>query len=81
MKIEYKIKGVTLDVYDLVEINEYFKTASTAEYLLDNYKCIADETQAMRLAAKVRRYMDKFCMSESDAIYDVMEDINNKQEG
>lgn len=70
MEIKYEIKGITLDVYDLVNINEYYKTACTAEYLMDNYELTEDE--AMELGAKVRRYMDKNNITEDIAIEEIM---------
>ena len=70
MKFEYKIKGITLDVCDLIDIHKYYETACTAEYLMDNYELTEDE--AMRLGADVRRYMDKNNVTEDVAIDEVM---------
>lgn len=70
MEIKYEIKGITLDVYDLMRIHEYYQVACTAEYILDNYD--VTEEEAMKLAADVRRYMDKNNVVEEDAIYEVM---------
>ena len=37
MEIKYEIKGITLDVYDLMELHHYYEAACTAEYLMENY--------------------------------------------
>ena len=68
MKIEYTIKGITLDSTDMARIKEYYEAACTAEYLLDNYEQVTSETQAMRLGYDVRRIMNKYGYSEEDAI-------------
>lgn len=70
MTIEYKIKGVTLDVNDLINIHEYYEAACTAEYLMDNYD--VDKDKAMSLGASVREYMNKNNVTEDVAIYEVM---------
>ena len=70
MEIKYEIKGITLDVYDLIKIHEYYEAACTAEYLMDNYGLT--EEQAMELGAKVRRYMDKNNVTEDIAIEEIM---------
>ena len=70
MEIKYEIKGITLDVYDLIKIHEYYQTACTAEYLMDNYKLT--EEQAMELGARVRRYMDKNNVTEDIAIEEII---------
>lgn len=38
MKFEYIIKGITLNMADMVEIHKYYEAACTAEYLMDNYE-------------------------------------------
>ena len=70
MKIEYEIKGITLNEYDMYDIKKYYEAACTAEYLIDNYNITEEE--AMRLGEEVRRLMDKYGGTEEDAIYDVM---------
>ena len=47
MEIKYEIKGITLNVYELMDIHHYYEAACTAEYLMDNYD-ITDENEAMR---------------------------------
>lgn len=68
MVIEYTIKGITLDVSDLIDIDRYYEAACTAEYLLENYEQVATEEQAMELGYEVRRKMDKYGYCEEDAI-------------
>lgn len=70
MEIKYEIKGITLDVYDLINIHEYYEAACTAEYLMDNYDLT--EEQAMELGARVRRYMNKNNVTEDIAIEEIM---------
>ena len=71
MKIEYAIKGVTLDVYEMQEIHKYYEAARTAEYLMENYD-ISDEDTAMHLGYEVRRLMDEYDYDEETAIDEVM---------
>lgn len=71
MEIKYEIKGITLDVNDLIDIHKYYEAACTAEYLMENYD-VTDETEAMRLGADVRRKMDKYGYNEEEAIEEVI---------
>ena len=71
MKFQYEIKGITLDVYDLINIHNYYEAACTAEYLMDNYE-ITDEYKALRFGYEIRRFMDKYGLDEETAIYEVM---------
>jgi hypothetical protein len=71
MKIQYTIKGVTLDDIDLMECHQYYEAACTAEYLMENYD-IDDESTAMHLGYEVRRLMDKYGYDEEEAIYEVL---------
>ena len=70
MEIKYEIHGITLNVYDLMNIHKYYEAACTAEYLMDNYDLT--EEQAMELGARVRRYMDKNNVTEDIAIEEIM---------
>jgi hypothetical protein len=70
MEIKYEIKGITLDVYDLIRIHEYYEAACTAEYLMDNYDLT--EEQAMERGTRVRKYMDKNNVTEDIAIEEIM---------
>ena len=74
MEIEYRIKGVTLSLSDLIDIDRYFEAACTAEYLFENFDQVKTETQAMELGYQVRRKMDKYGYSEEDAIDEVLEE-------
>ena len=65
--MEYKIKGITLDAQDMCLINEYYEIACTAEYIYENYK--VTEKQAYELGGEVRRQINKYEYSESDAIH------------
>lgn len=75
MKIEYEIKGVTLDIYDMINIHKYYEAACTAEYLMENYE-LTDE-DAMKLGYEVRRMMDKHGLYEEDAIEKVMSNMDD----
>ena len=75
MKIQYEIKGVTLNVNDLMEMHHYYEAACTAEYLMDNYG-IDDENYAMWLGYEVRRLMDKYGYDEETAIDEVLRKEN-----
>lgn len=74
MVIEYTIKGITLSVSDLIDIDRYYEAACTAEYLLENYEQVTTEEQAMELGYEVRRKMDKYGYSEEDAIDEVLQE-------
>ena len=75
MKIQYEIKGITLDVHDLMELHQYYEAACTAEYIMENYG-ITDEREAMRLGYEVRRLMDKYGYDEEIAINEVLRKEN-----
>ena len=75
MEIKYEIKGITLNVNDLMELHEYYEAACTAEYLMENYG-IADESEAMNLGYEVRRLMDKYGYDEEEAINEVLRKEN-----
>lgn len=71
MDIKYTINGITLDVNDLMNINEYYEAACTAEYLMDIYD-IDDEDDALQLGYDVRRLMNKYDYDEETAIDEVL---------
>ena len=75
--MEYAIKGVVLDAYDLVAINEYYRVACIAEYIHNNYR--VDEKTAMKLGADVIWMMDKYGYSEADAISTTAQDKHLKK--
>ena len=67
MTIEYKTKGVTLNVDELREIHLYYEAAMTAEYICENYG--VDEGRAMEIGYEIRRLMNKYNYNENEAIY------------
>lgn len=71
MKFEYKIKGITLDMNDLIEIHSYYEARCTAEYLMENCD-ITDEDDALCLGYEVRRLMDKYGYDEETAIDEML---------
>lgn len=71
MKIQYTIKGITLDVHEMRDIHEYYEAAHTAEYLMDNYG-ITDEGEALQLGYDVRETMDDYGFDELEAIDHVL---------
>ena len=75
MDFTYEIKGVTLNMMDMMEISKYYGVVCTAEYLLDNYDITEEEV--IDLAHKVRRHMDKCDCTESEAIEEIMENDEN----
>ena len=58
MKIEYEIKGITLNEYEMYDIKTYYDAACTAEYIMDNHD--VTEEEAMKLGYEVRRLMNKY---------------------
>jgi hypothetical protein len=75
MKIQYEIKGITLDVRDLMDIHQYYEAACTAEYIMENYG-ITDEREAMQIGYNVRFAMDKYGYDEETAINEVLRKEN-----
>lgn len=72
MKVAYEIKGITLDVHDLINIHRYYEAVCTAEYLIDSYG-ISNENKALKLGYDVRRLMDEYRYDEEEAINEVLE--------
>ena len=72
MKIEYKIKGVTLNEYEMYEINKFYEAHCTAEYIAENYNI--PEKEAIELGYEVRRRMDKYGGEEEDVVNDVVQE-------
>lgn len=70
MKLEYKIKGVTLDEKDILEVHEFYKQYVVAEYIMENYK--ASEETAWLIAADVIHYRDEHGYSEDEAIREAL---------
>lgn len=67
MAFTYKTKGIELDMTDMAAIHEYYEAASTAEYLMENYD-VKDESEALEFGYMVRETMDRYGLSEIDAI-------------
>ena len=71
MEFQYKIKGITLDVYDMIKIKQYYEQRCTAEYIMEKWN-IGEEV-ALRLAVDVRKIMDKLGCDEDFAIKEAFE--------
>ncbi len=71
MKIEYQIKGITLNEYEMRDIKQHYEILCTAEYLMENYDVAEDE--AIQLGNDVRRLMNNYGSTESEAIDEVMQ--------
>lgn len=78
MTFEYEIKGITLSMSDMCQIDAYYEAACTAEYLMDNYN-ITDEDEAMQLGYDVRRLMNKYGYDEEEAIDEVLCDDDDDE--
>lgn len=72
MKIEYTIKGITLNEFEMYDIKKFYEAHCTAEYIFENYD--VTEEKAIELGYEVRRLMDKYDYYEEDAIDKVMAD-------
>lgn len=73
MKIEYTIKGITLNEYEMYDIKKFYEAHCSAEYIFENYK--VTEEEAIELGYEVRRLMDKYGGDEEDAIYEAMRNM------
>lgn len=58
MKIEYTIKGVVLNEYEMYEIKNTYEVLCTAEYILETYE--VTEEEAAKLGYEVRRLMNNY---------------------
>lgn len=72
----FEIKGITLDMCDMNRIHEQYQIFTTAEYLMENHHF--KEKEALKLAADVRRLMDKYDYTENEAISKVILYGDNK---
>ena len=77
---KYEIKGVELDIHDMIQISEYYEAACTAEFALDLYSdMIESQEQALQIGYRARRKMNKWGLydgdSEQDAIKEVLEEM------
>lgn len=69
MKLEYTVKGVTLDVRDIVKIHEFYRKFCIIEYLLEGYSdVVKTEEDARNIAADVLHLMDNHDYLEQEAI-------------
>lgn len=68
MAFTTEIKGVTLTMNDMAMIHNYYEAACTAEYIMENYPNITNESDALELGYMVRHLMSKYDLSELDAI-------------
>lgn len=73
MKFECTIKGITLDMSEMSQVNFYYEAACTAEYLLDNYE--VSEEKALDYGYEVRRLMNKYGYSEEEAIEELSKTV------
>lgn len=83
MKIEYEIKGIILNEWDMYDIKKYYEAACTAEYIMENYD--VTEEEAMELGHEVRRLMDKYGGEEDEVVREVMKnrqisDVEDEEE-
>lgn len=65
----FTYNGLTMD--EMSRICEYYRVASTAEYVMENYN-ISDEDAALKIGHDVRRLMDKYGYTEDEAIMEVI---------
>lgn len=61
-------KDHELTMSEMADIHQFYEAACTAEYLMENYECVKSEEEALILGYEVRRTMDKYGLSEIEAI-------------
>lgn len=71
-EMKYEIKGITLNVFDIQKIHEYYEAYCTAEYLVDNYKI--KESKALRLGYAIRALMQHKDICEEEAIMQTLKE-------
>ncbi len=74
----FNYKGMKLTMTDMSAIDRYYKTACTAEFILDNYPIIESWGEAVSYATEARRLMDKYDYTEIEAVETVMVPAYNK---
>lgn len=79
MEIKYEIKGIILNSSECSDICHYYEQACTANLLMDEYG-IEDENKAMEMAHEIRSRMADYYLSESDAIVEVVEEMEDDEE-
>lgn len=70
---ELEIKGVKLDINDMMKVHQYYEAACTAEYVMENYG-IESADEALKIGYNIRRLMDKFDYTEREALDEFMVD-------
>lgn len=70
MKIEFTIKGVTLNEWDMYDIKRYYEAACTAERILGEHDI--PESAALQLGYEVRKLMAEYGGDEDDTINEIM---------
>ena len=70
--LEYEIKGIKLNEQDIVQISEFYKNYSMAEYLYYTYGI--SEEEARTAAAAVLDMIENNGYDEHDAIFKYFED-------
>lgn len=73
MPFKYIIKGTTLDMADMCQVNQFYRAACVAEHLLDTESLMTKE-DSIDFAYKIIREMDKYGYIEEDAIDIVLKD-------
>lgn len=80
MSFEYKIKGIMLDIVDMVKISQYYEAACTAEIVLEKFPVIKNEDEALQIGYKVREMMDDWGYSDGQSEIDAIEEILKEKE-
>lgn len=65
----YLFKGLSLSPSDMAAIKNYYEASCIAEYVMENYPCLnLEEEMALDFGYGVRRRMEKYGLSEDEAI-------------
>lgn len=78
LKLEYEVKGVTLDANDIVKIHEYYRSYIIVEFLLENHYSLSID-EAKKMAADAIHLVDHKDYTESEAIYAIITKNNKKE--
>lgn len=62
-----------LTMSELLQLSEIYWNMSTAEYLFDNFDMIGTMSLAYNTATKIRYLMDKYNLTEDEAIEEYLE--------
>lgn len=79
MLFKYEVKGVELDIHDMIQISEYYEAACTAEWILENYSdLVKSEEEALQIGYEARELMSDWgrCtgQDEEDAIVEILKE-------